>query len=65
VKKYIYLIGGFYSFVTFMIGFNHTVDHGPEIFNIGFMLMTPVISFLLASLFLRDSDEKKKRAVVK
>jgi hypothetical protein len=60
MKKYTYIIGGFYSFITFMIGWGHFFDHGFEIFNIGFMAMTPIISIVLTTIYIRDIDKKER-----
>ena len=54
MKKYIYVIGLFYSFITFVIGFNHYKAEGVDIFGFGFMGMTPIISFVLATIWLRE-----------
>jgi hypothetical protein len=47
MRKYVYLFGIVYSFLTFMVGWNHLQDNGFSIFNIGMMAFTPFIAFLL------------------
>ena len=54
MKKYIYVIGLLCSFMTFEVGFTRFNEVGPDIFGIGFMTMTFVIGFLLATLWLKD-----------
>ena len=47
MRKYVYLFGIVYSFLTFMVGWNHYQEHGFEIFNVGMMAITPVLAFIL------------------
>jgi len=47
MRKYVYLFGIVYSFLTFMVGWNHLQDNGFSTFNIGMMAFTPFIAFLL------------------
>lgn len=47
MRKYVYLFGIVYSFLTFMVGWNHLQDNGFSTFNIGMMAFTPFIAFVL------------------
>lgn len=56
MRKYIYLFGIIYSFLTFMVGWNHMQDNGFETFNVGMMAFTPTIAFVLGLDWARQMD---------
>jgi hypothetical protein len=56
MRKYIYLFGIIYSFLTFMVGWNHMQDNGFETFNVGMMAFTPFIAFVLGYDWVRQMD---------
>lgn len=58
MRKYIYLFGIIYSFLTFMVGWNHMQDNGFATFNIGMMAFTPVIGLVLGYDWARQMDKK-------
>jgi len=55
--KYIYPIGTIFSLLTFMVGWNHMLQNGLETFNIGFMAMTPITTFILTLVWLKTRLE--------
>jgi len=55
--KYIYPIGTVFSLLTFMVGWNHMLQNGPETFNVGFIAMTPITSFILVCVWLKTRLE--------
>lgn len=55
--KYIYPIGTVFSLLTFMVGWNHMLQNGLETFNIGFMAMTPITTFILTLVWLKTRLE--------
>lgn len=59
--KYIYPIAAIMSLLTFVVGWNHYVQNGFQTFNVGFMAMTPITTFILTSVWLkRRSDDESE-----
>ena len=58
MRKYIYLFGIIYSFLSFMVGWNHMQDNGFETFNVGMMAFTPFIALVLGYDWAKQMDKK-------
>ena len=61
MNKYIYVVGLFYSLLTFMVGWNHFLEFGGSWFGVAFMSMTPITVFILTLMWLRERDLKSAR----
>lgn len=59
--KYLYLFGLVFSFLTFMVGFNNYNEHEVfSVFNLGMMSLTPIISFILTTIYLKNIPEDEE-----
>lgn len=57
--KYLYLLGLLFSFFTFMVGFNNYKEYETfTLFNIGLMSLTPIVTFLLTTVYLKRLPEE-------
>lgn len=59
-RKYIPFLSVLFSLLTFMAGWNDYKMYGFDFFNISLMAITPILSFLMTLLVLRDLDSRKE-----
>lgn len=57
--KYFSFFCLFYATLSFIVGFNYTMNNGFSLFGIGFVLVWPITVFLLTTAYLKIKDKKE------